>query len=151
MSMWTHVIGAIHIDTYRQLGNIELFDELTDMLRSAPKITGSEGNCQISVVVDEGSDLWVSHDCHRCPQHFTDKEDDEDFEDYPCDAPEDFQCPSGEYSTRASIILCGDLRDCNIDKTAEEVNAFVDWVEEHFYIRNMSIKIEDETEEIVRW
>ena len=67
------------------------------------------------------------------------------------DLPDDFKCPSGEYSTRASIVLCGDLRDCDIDKTSEEVNAFVDWVEEHFYIRNMSIKIEDETEEIVRW
>ena len=29
MSMWTHVIGAIHIDTFCQMGNIELFDELT--------------------------------------------------------------------------------------------------------------------------
>jgi hypothetical protein len=96
--MWTHVIGAIHIDTYRQLGNIELFDELTDMLRSAPKITGSEGNCQISVVVDEGSDLWVSHDCRRCPKYFVDHEGDNC-----CDAPEDFECPSGEYSTRASF------------------------------------------------
>ena len=31
MSMWTHVIGAIHIDTYRQLGNIELFDDDEDI------------------------------------------------------------------------------------------------------------------------
>lgn len=143
MSMWTHVIGAIHIDTYRQMDNIELFDELTDMLRNAPKITGSEGNCQISVVIDEGSDLWVSHDCHRCPQHSIDEDS--------CDAPDDFKCPSGEYSTRASILLCGDLRDCRIDDTAEEVNAFVEWVENNFSIRNMSIKIEGETEEIVRW
>ena len=142
MSMWTHVIGAIHIDAYLTLDEETLQEAIESMLEDAPKITGSEGNCQISVVIDEGSDLWVSADCQRCP--YNNKEDD-------CHPPEDFICPEGEYSTRASLVLSGDLRDTNIDNTAEEVNAFVDWVEEHFDIRNISIKIENETEEIVRW
>lgn len=143
MSMWTHVVGAIHIDTYLSLDREVLQKTLENIIRDAPAISGSEGNCQIEVAIAEGSDLFVSSDCRRCQY--------EDLVNGDCNPPEDFICPEGEYQTRAIITLCGDLRDRRIDFTAEEVNSFVDYIDEKFTIRNMSIKIEDETEEIIRW
>ena len=142
MSMWTHVIGAIHIDTYKMIDRDELVAELQEMVRNAPAITGSESNCQVEIAIEDGYDTFVSYDCRRCeygPEELCEE------------PPAGYECQSGEYQTRAIITLCGDLRDRRIDTTAEEVNAFVDWVEEHFDIRNISIKIEDETEEIIRW
>lgn len=147
MSMWTYVIGAIHIDSCYMLPEDELRNKIESILLDAPAITGSEGNCQVDVVIKDGYNMSISKDCKRCPH----KEDDEDFYNEPCEAPADYECPSGRYQTSAIISLCGDLRDRRIDYTAEEVNAFVEYVDKQFVIQNMSIKIEDGTEEIVRW
>ena len=142
MSMWTHVIGAIHIDTCKILDMEELDEKLQEMIKKAPAITGSEDNCQIDITIENGNNIFLSHDCRRCqygPEELCEE------------PPENYKCLSGRYQTQAIVTLCGDLRDRRIDDTAAEVNAFVDWIEENFEIRNLSIKIEDETEEIVRW
>ena len=152
MSMWTHIVGAIHIETGMQYDKKELKRELDEMLNyEAPQITGSEYDCQMDIVIEQGYDLWVSKDCYHCPHHYADKEDADDFLEEPCEAPADFECPSGSYQTRAIITLCGDLRDRTIKQTQKEVQAFIDWLKENFSIRNMSIKLEGETEEIIQW
>ena len=47
MSRWTHIVGAIHIDTWKACNNIEKYIE--NKLKNAPKITGSEGSATVFV------------------------------------------------------------------------------------------------------
>lgn len=103
--MWTHIIGAIHIDTFKE------FSE--DILLELPAIT----DCQVDVTIENGYNT---------------------FED------------NVEYQTCAIITLYGDCRNCTIEEAKEEVAAFVDYIDEHFYILNKSIKITNE-EEIIQW
>lgn len=111
MSMWTHVIGAIHIDTFKKLSNTIV----EDILLGAPAIT----DCQVDITIEDGYNT--------------------------------FEGISEEYQTCAIVSLCGDSRDRRIDETKEEVAAFIEYLEKYFYIKNKSIKIMDDMEEIIQW
>ena len=47
MSRWTHVIGSLYVDTYKHEKDIKGYVE--NLLEKAPKITGSERDCDIFV------------------------------------------------------------------------------------------------------
>lgn len=55
MSRWTHIIGAIHIDTLEEKKDIKRYIETK--ITKAPKITGSEGNASIFVNLEEGYNI----------------------------------------------------------------------------------------------
>lgn len=52
MSRWTHIVGAIHIDTFRTYNDIEEY--VRKKLKEAPEIVGSEGNASIFVNKENG-------------------------------------------------------------------------------------------------
>lgn len=52
MSRWTHVVGAIHIDTFGICNDIERY--IKGKLKDAPQITGSEGSASIFVNKENG-------------------------------------------------------------------------------------------------
>ena len=52
MSRWTHIVGAIHIDTWKACNNIEKYIE--SKLKNAPEITGSEGSATVFVNIENG-------------------------------------------------------------------------------------------------
>lgn len=120
MSLWTHIVGVIHIDTYIEVDDIKKYVE--DSLKHAPKITGSERDAAIFVNAEPGHCMSTSCDCNRCEykntiQHLSEG-------GWSCDAPNNYRCPFGEYQTRAIITVCGDLRDKMKAQTKKEWNAF---------------------------
>lgn len=66
MSNWSSCNAVIRIYTYRELSN---FKELLELaLDTAPKITGSEGDCTYTIVdLQRGSSS--SYPCSKCPKY----------------------------------------------------------------------------------
>lgn len=55
MSMWTHIVASIDVDTFKESHTIK--EDVEKMLEKAPKITGSEGPADVFVNVLSGSDI----------------------------------------------------------------------------------------------
>lgn len=133
MSCWTHVVGVMHVDTHREVPDIEEF--VREKLKHAPMITGSEGPAAVFVNAEPGHNIWTSADCGRCEYSNTSC--------YECDPPGGFQCPSGHYQSRVVITIQGDLRDRMRAQTRKEWNAFHRYVAKElgFNIRVATCKI----------
>ena len=131
MSVWSHIVGVIHIDTHKQVDNIEKF--VRDALKSAPKITGSEGNATIFVNAEPGYSVSVYRDCRHCEYNDTIIRDSDGFS---CDAPEEHHCPTRKYQTRAVVTVHGDLRDRTKKTTKKQWNAF-----QRFIAKNLGYEI----------
>ncbi len=52
MSMWTHIVASIDVDTFKESHTIK--EDVEKMLENAPKITGSEGPADVFVNVLSG-------------------------------------------------------------------------------------------------
>lgn len=137
MSVWTHIVGSIDVDTFIEDDRVKEIVE--EKLKVAPKITGSEKDAEIFVNVLGGHNVSTSCDCGRCDYGNTVTYPDEGG--CTCKAPEDFKCPSGVYQRRVVITILGDLRDKWDDETEKEYKAFYDFVDKEFMIRNSSINI----------
>ena len=140
MSYWTHIIGVLHVDTYIEHDNIAEYVE--DILKNAPKITGSEGDADIFVNQQSGYCIFTSCDCNRC--EYKDTIQFVDTGGFVCEAPDDYKCPSGKYQTRVVITVCGDLRDRMQSETKKEWNAFHQYLAKEcgFGIRIATCRIE---------
>ena len=55
MSMWTHIVASIDVDTFIESDTIK--EDVEKMLEKAPKITGSEGPADVFVNVRSGSNI----------------------------------------------------------------------------------------------
>lgn len=139
MSHWTHIVGVMHVETYKEESDIKSYVEAK--LKYAPKITGSEGDADVFVNPQSGHSMWTSCDCGRCDYRNSIVRVVDGFE---CDAPEGFRCPSGEYQSRVIITVCGDLRDRLKEETEKEWDEFYRYVEEElgFGVRVFACKIE---------
>lgn len=119
MSYWTHIVGVFHVETYTETNDLKTYIE--DLLKDAPRITGSEEDASIYVNIPPGHNVWTSCGCASCEYGNTIKHYSDGFE---CDAPEHYDCPTGEYMTRAVITVQGDLRDRMKSETKKEWKAF---------------------------
>ena len=119
MSFWTHIVGVLHVDTFVEVPDIKSFVE--DALKNAPKITGSERDASVFVLVPPGHNIYTDFDCNRCDFGDTVIHDEDGF---CCDAPDGYQCPEGKYQSRAIIVVQGDLRDKMRAQTKREWNDF---------------------------
>lgn len=119
MSYWTHIVGVIHAETYHETDDIKAYVE--EQLNKAPPITGSESIASIFVNAKPGHNRSTSCDCGRCYYGDTVRYCEDGFE---CDAPDNHQCPWGEYQTCVIITICGDLRGRFYDQTRKEWNVF---------------------------
>lgn len=123
MSFWTHIVGVMHVETYKEVDDIQKYVE--EALAEAPKITGSVGPASVFVNREPGHNVSTSFDCARCDYKDTIQIADDGFY---CDAEDGFKCPFGEYQTRAIITVQGDLRDRMRQQTKRE------WKEFHKFI-----------------
>lgn len=137
MSYWTHIIATLDVDTYIEDKNIK--EKVEDILKDAPKITGSEKNADIFVNVLSGHNTSTNCDCNSCD--YKDTIIHHDKGGFSCDADKTYQCPWGEYQTRVVITVIGDLRDRIKERTKEEYKEFYNFIKDKFYIRNKSYKI----------
>lgn len=146
MSHWTHIVAAIDIDTYHDSKDIKGYVE--NILKDAPKITGSERSADVFVNALSGHNHWTSCDCNSCEWkdtlvHYTEAEGG----GFSCGAPEDYRCPYGKYQTRVVITVIGDLRDREREKTVREWWAFRDFVKAKvgcgYQFRNCTCRIHD--------
>lgn len=55
MSMWTHIVASIDVDTFKESDTIK--EDVEKMLEKAPKITGSEGPADVFVNVLSGYNI----------------------------------------------------------------------------------------------
>lgn len=146
MSHWTHIVAVIDIDTYEQRKDIKEYVE--NILENAPKIKGSECNAAVFVNVLPGHNCWTGCDCNACEWKETLKfYSEEDGGGFECDAPEHYDCPSGEYQTRIVITIIGDLRDRELEQTRHDWRAFRDFVRAEigkgYDFRNCACRIHD--------
>lgn len=146
MSRWTHVVGCLYVDTHTENHNIKEYVE--GLLELAPKITGSERDCDIFVNQLTGHNTWTNCDCDHCKYGNTIVHLDEKG-GFQCDAENDFECPSGEYQTCVAITIIGDLRDKDANITKKEIKRFIRYIQYlgvGFDIDYCSVLIEDELE-----
>lgn len=120
MSYWTHIVAVMHVETFAERVNIEQY--VRDLLKDAPAITGSEGPASVFVNQEEGHNIYTTRACEICPWK------DSDDGDGNCAAPDEFDCPSGEFQSRVIITVCGDLRDRMKAETHKEWKAFQKYV-----------------------
>lgn len=123
MSYWTHIVGVIHAETYKEVDDIEAYAR--QALKGAPEITGSEGPASVFVNSERWHNVSTNMDCQRCEHRDSVKYYEDGFE---CDAPDGYRCPCGEYKTRVIITVQGDLRDRMKDRTQREWKAFRQYI-----------------------
>ena len=140
MSMWTHIAAVMDVDTYIEATNIE--DVVREMLKEAPRITGSERNADVFVNVLHGHNVCIPMDCRICEYGYTAYDVSNS-----CAAPVGSICPSGHYQTRVVITVVGDLRDRERSQTKAEWDAFKKFVEKRindnrgFSMRNCACRL----------
>lgn len=117
MSKWTHITGAMYVDTFRELDRAELQAHVEGILEKAPRITGSEANVQFFVNVLGGYSTCI----------------------FDPDINEDIL-----YQTDVVITIVGDLRDRDKLETLAETKAFIEYFRKNLHIQMYSIAIEDD-------
>ena len=60
MSMWTHIVASIAVDTFKESDTIK--EDVEKMLEDAPKITGSERPADVFVNVLSGYNISIYED-----------------------------------------------------------------------------------------
>ena len=141
MSRWTHVIGSLYIETYKERKDIKGFVE--NILNDAPKITGGEKDTDIFVNPLSGHNTYTNCDCENCQYGKTIVHLEEGG--FQCDAESDYECPEGKYQTCVAITLVGDLRDKDGETTKKEIEEFIRFLQKQdFDIDYHSVRIEDE-------
>lgn len=114
MSLWTHVTGAIYVNMYTQ-SNEQTLNHARHMLDNAPKVTGSEGDMQTYVNLLSGYS-YVEFD----------------------------NGVKRKWQTGVVISLVGDLRDRTIEKTNQELEAFLDYIKDNqCFMRSLSVSVTD--------
>ncbi len=126
MSMWTHIVAAIHLDVW--IEDHDLKERVEKILKNAPKITGSERPADVFVNMLSGYSQYVSRDCKSCIYRHTRTSYKEGGFD--CKAPEGYICPENKYQTNIVITVVGNLRDRMKDRTQEEWEQFLEYVKD---------------------
>lgn len=125
MSRWTHITGCLYVETYTEDKDIESY--IAKILEKAPKITGSERDCDIFVNSLGGYNTSTNMDCEHCKYKDTIVHFDEGG--FQCDAEEGYECPEGKYQTCVAITLVGDFRDRDLQQTTKEVEKFIRYLQ----------------------
>ena len=142
MSNWTHITACIYLETCIQSKDIE--QVVREILRKAPKITGSEGDADVFVNVLSGYNLFTCVGCGLCPFEQSRRETKEGL--FICSAPEEYQCEAGEpirYQQSVAITIIGDLRDRVKSQTKIEYDDFIKWLKQRFSIRLKTCNIKE--------
>lgn len=145
MSCWTHITACLSVETGMVVKKPELKRRVKEVLKDAPKITGSEGPADVFVNIQSGYNFYKSQDCENCKYKDSLREittiNGEEYQE--CNAPKGYDC-SGEYQTCIVISVQGDLRDRIKERTQKEFNEFLKYITKKFYIRDYSVNIEGE-------
>lgn len=118
MSKWTHITGAMYLDTFREMDRDKLKEHIEGVVAQAPQITGSEENAQIFVNVLNGENTYIYAD--------------------------DYNSVAG-FQTCVVITVVGDLRDRDRFETIAETKAFIEYFRKNLHIMMYSFAIEDDS------
>ena len=126
MSHWSNCSVILFISTYQQIPDFE--KQIKEMLENAPKITGSEGNCDYTPLnFIEG--MSTSRDCRRCPYLdinlvCTKEHIKEYYLKY---------CISGQYVDRCNIIITSKhgLRDKTKEETIIQFKQLIQYLKKY--------------------
>jgi hypothetical protein len=139
MSNWTYIVSTIDIDT--NIEDINIKERVLEILKDAPKITGSERNADVFVNILSGHNVSIGCDCEHCKN----KESIINYENgsFSCEREDNFICPEAEYQTRVIITIAGSLRDRVKEETKEEYKKFIKFIKSQpdFYIMNKTVSI----------
>ena len=122
MSYWTYIRAIVDITIFNPI-QCDM-DFINEMMELAPKITGSEGNAQVTVIRKNQSHTESS--CEFCP--FRKSIRWQDASHFSCLPVEGYQCKFTEYYDSYSIIIIGNLRDKFKEETKKEFNEFKHWI-----------------------
>jgi len=141
MSYWTHITACLSVETGITEKRAEMRKQIKDVLKNAPKITGSEGPADIFVNIQSGYNWSMSKDCEHCKYKDTLRDivvDGEDWQE--CDAPDGHDC-SAKYQSCIVISVQGDLRDRSTATTEEEFENFLKYISAEWYVRDYSVNV----------
>ena len=139
MSMWVHITACLSVETgFVEKPNV-LKKIIQKELKSAPKITGSEGCADVFVNIQSGFNLWLNKDCNHCPYSNTIVWTGEGK--FTCDPPKGYKCKPGEFQTCVTISVQGDLRDKTKQETIKEFEEFLDFIRTRHYVRDYAVNI----------
>lgn len=141
MSRWTYITACISADTCLDESKSEIRKRVKKVLKTAPKITGSERDADIFINFQSGYNTSIGKDCNHCKfgASVTCLEDG----GFSCDGPDDYICPDSKYQTCIVMSVQGDLRDRTKQQTIKEFNDFLAYLEKYFLIRNYSVNVEE--------
>lgn len=123
MSMWTHIIASIEVNT--NTPSDVIVEYVIGLLEDAPKITGRDEDANIFVNTRHGHNVSIHGDCLRCPYGSIRVLYDDGFE---CKAPDKYECPTGQYQTCVIITVTGNLRDRSKHQTKREWEKFYKFI-----------------------
>lgn len=124
MSYWTNIASTIVLETYIEDVNIK--ERIEEVLKNAPKITGSERNADIFVNVLSGHNTSIEPDCNICDYRHTIINGENG--DFSCGADQDYKCPNSKYQTVVAISIVGALRDRFKKQTIKEYKKFIKYL-----------------------
>ena len=120
MSLWTHVFGIIEVSSYedspaRSRCAVEV------VLEHQPKVTGSEGNMNVSLLATPGSYDWSS-----------------------CNEFGEWRDRGIKIPNQYSIILSGDLRDRIFEQTKRELTKWLVRLSKRLWVRKILVRLDGE-------
>ena len=120
MSLWTHVFGMIEVNSYenspsRSRCAVEV------VLEHQPKVTGSEGNMNVSLLATPGSYDWSS-----------------------CNEFGEWRDGGIKIPNQYIIILSGDLRDRTFEQTKRELTKWLVRLSKRLWVRKILVRLDGE-------
>lgn len=157
MSEWSSCYAIIEVSTFKSLPNFKRI--LDAVLQQAPKITGSERDCDITYKIDELG-IGMPYPCRTCP-FYNELRDaliirkdyifcpgaenvkENQIDKLPCNTKvgnAEFWKYISQYQAFADITICGYLRDRTRETTEKEFKAFIHHLK-HFLPGVFQVKI----------
>lgn len=142
MSHWVHITSCMSVDTCMQYDDDNLLKVVKEIMKRAPKITGSEEDASVYINIQNGYTCSTNMDCEHCEYGNTRKSLEKGS--FQCNTPDGYRCPDREYQTCVVISIQGDLRDRLPSQTQKEFSEFYKFIEDRFIVRDYSLNIEGE-------
>lgn len=139
MSIWSSVYAILHVFTYKTTPDFEKL--LQSALNEAPKITGSEGDCDYSII-NVMSYTFESRDCRRC-QWLSTMNEIRCTKNY-----NEKYCIEGTYADRCDVVITPKhgLRDKTKQQSEIEFKNLVNFLKKY---QNGIFKVEIVTKKII--
>lgn len=130
MSEWSTITAVIRVDVNKLIDAEEIEAEVRNMLKNAPKITGSEEDAAVFVNKMPGYNQFVPTECDKC-EHYVVRKVSKNITKSECDSEIGCTYPGKDYQTNVCITVVGSLRDRTAVQTRKEFLEFTGYIRDN--------------------